>query len=63
MQVWLDGERLIIAHRSGGCFDVVELGNTGADITEELSELPPGAVMVVPAPWNEAPEDSDHFSW
>jgi hypothetical protein len=50
MRVWLDGERLIIAQRYGGCYDVVELGNTGADVTEELSELPPGAVELVPRP-------------
>jgi hypothetical protein len=44
MKVWLDGERLIIAHRYGGCYGVVTVGNTGIDADEELSELPPGAV-------------------
>jgi hypothetical protein len=48
MRVWLKGERLIIAHRYGGCYDVVELGDTGADVTNELSELPPGAVELIP---------------
>lgn len=46
IRVWVDGERLIIAHRYGGCYDVVEVGNTGADVTEELSQLPPDAVDV-----------------
>jgi hypothetical protein len=44
MKIWLDGERLIIAHRYGGCYGVVTVGNTGIDADEELSELPPGAV-------------------
>lgn len=63
MRVWLDGERLIIAHRYGGCYDVIELGNTGADVTEELSALPPSAVKLVPTTWTEAPDDDDDNCW
>ena len=44
IRVWLDGDRLIVAHRYGGCYGVVTVGNTGVDADEELSELPPGAV-------------------
>jgi hypothetical protein len=43
IRTWIDGDRLIVAHRYGGCYDVIEVGNTGADVTGELSELPPGA--------------------
>lgn len=47
IRVWLDGDRLIVAHRYGCCYDVIEIGNTGADVTRELSELPPGAREMV----------------
>ena len=47
IRVWLDGDRLIVAHRYGGCYGVVTVGNTGIDADEELSELPPGAVELV----------------
>lgn len=46
--VWVDGDRLIVAHRYGGCYGVVTVGNTGIDADEELSELPAGAVELGP---------------
>jgi hypothetical protein len=48
IRVWLHGDRLIVAHRYGGCYGVVTVGNTGIDADEELSELPPGAVELAP---------------
>lgn len=48
VDVWLDGDRLIVKHLYGGCYDVVEIDNMGAVVEEELSELPKGAVRLVP---------------
>lgn len=53
VDVWLDrssveGDRLVVKHRYGGCYDVVELDDMGAIVEGELSQLPEGAVRLVP---------------
>jgi hypothetical protein len=47
-RVWSSSGNLIVAHRYGGCYDVVQIGDTGCDVVEEISTLPEDAVEYGP---------------
>lgn len=67
-RVWRHEGNLIIAQRYGGCYDVVHIGNTGADLGWEISTLPPDAVELRPVSASPAVQlcqcgDVGHDGW